>query len=168
MTFQSLASEPVHEATRPNRRDIFGEPPMELRERILTCALVLAWLIGLSASSLAQGPLNKQEFREQKKAEWRTAHRELQQRTLALYNDGRYEEAEASVRLLLHGAVSQLGPVLRRGRQPGGEPMTSYLLVDLVIHDEGGFQEYRSRVPEFIANYGGEYLVRGGAGFSAI
>ena len=40
--------------------------------------------------------------------------------------------------------------------------MAAYLLVDLDIHDQDGFQEYRSRVPEYIAKYGGEYLVRGG------
>ena len=40
--------------------------------------------------------------------------------------------------------------------------MTAYLLVDLDIHDQDGFQAYRSRVPEFIAKHGGEYLVRGG------
>ncbi len=40
--------------------------------------------------------------------------------------------------------------------------MAAYLLVDLDIHDAEGFQEYRSRVPEFIAKHGGEYLVRGG------
>ena len=40
--------------------------------------------------------------------------------------------------------------------------MAAYLLVDLDIHDQDGFQEYRSRVPEYIAKHGGEYLVRGG------
>ena len=40
--------------------------------------------------------------------------------------------------------------------------MTAYMLVDLDIHDMPGFTEYRNRVPEFIAKYGGEYLVRGG------
>ena len=40
--------------------------------------------------------------------------------------------------------------------------MTAYLLVDLDIHDQDGFQAYRARVPEFIAKHGGEYLVRGG------
>jgi uncharacterized protein (DUF1330 family) len=40
--------------------------------------------------------------------------------------------------------------------------MTAYLIVDLDIHDQAGFQEYRSRVPEFITKYGGEYLARGG------
>ena len=40
--------------------------------------------------------------------------------------------------------------------------MTAYLLVDLDIHDQDGFQEYRSQVPAFIAKHGGEYLVRGG------
>jgi uncharacterized protein (DUF1330 family) len=40
--------------------------------------------------------------------------------------------------------------------------MAAYLLVDLDIHDADGFQEYRSKVPEFIAKHGGEYLVAGG------
>jgi uncharacterized protein (DUF1330 family) len=40
--------------------------------------------------------------------------------------------------------------------------MPAYLLVDLDIQDVEGFQEYRSRVPEFIANHGGEYPVPGG------
>ena len=40
--------------------------------------------------------------------------------------------------------------------------MTAYLLVDLDIHDQEGFQEYRSQVPKFAAKYGGEYLVKGG------
>lgn len=40
--------------------------------------------------------------------------------------------------------------------------MTAYLIVDLDIHDPAGYTDYRTRVPEFIAKYGGEYLVRGG------
>jgi uncharacterized protein (DUF1330 family) len=40
--------------------------------------------------------------------------------------------------------------------------MAAFLIVDLDIYDADGFAEYRSRVPEFIAKYGGEYLVRGG------
>lgn len=40
--------------------------------------------------------------------------------------------------------------------------MTAYLLVDIDTHDQEGYQEYLSRVPEFIAKHGGEYLVRGG------
>jgi uncharacterized protein (DUF1330 family) len=40
--------------------------------------------------------------------------------------------------------------------------MTAYLLVDLDIHDAEGFQEYRSKVPEFIAKHGGKYPVAGG------
>ena len=34
--------------------------------------------------------------------------------------------------------------------------MTAYLLVDLDIHDPEGFQEYRSKVPEFIIRHGGK------------
>ncbi len=41
--------------------------------------------------------------------------------------------------------------------------MTAYLIVDLDVHDASGFQEYRDKVPAFIAKYGGTYLVRGGA-----
>ena len=40
--------------------------------------------------------------------------------------------------------------------------MTAYLLVDLDIHDQEGFQAYRTRTPEFIAKHGGEFLVKGG------
>ena len=40
--------------------------------------------------------------------------------------------------------------------------MTAYLLVDVDIHDPEGFQEYRTRTPEFIAKHGGEFLVKGG------
>lgn len=40
--------------------------------------------------------------------------------------------------------------------------MTAYMLVDLDIHDLAGFADYRAKVPEFIAKYGGEYIVRGG------
>ena len=40
--------------------------------------------------------------------------------------------------------------------------MTAYLLIDVDIHDPEGFQEYRTRTPEFIAKHGGEFLVKGG------
>jgi uncharacterized protein (DUF1330 family) len=36
------------------------------------------------------------------------------------------------------------------------------MIVDLDIHDQEGFEEYRASVPAFVAKYGGEYLVRGG------
>ena len=40
--------------------------------------------------------------------------------------------------------------------------MAAYLIVDLDIHDQAGFQSYRMRVSAIIAKHGGEYLVRGG------
>jgi len=40
--------------------------------------------------------------------------------------------------------------------------MTAYLIVDLDIHDQAGFQSYRTHVSAIIAKHGGEYLVRGG------
>ncbi len=40
--------------------------------------------------------------------------------------------------------------------------MTAYLLLDIDAHDAEGFQEYRSKASAFIAEHGGEYLVRGG------
>lgn len=40
--------------------------------------------------------------------------------------------------------------------------MTAYLIVDLDIHDQDGFQVYRNQVPPFVAKHGGEYIVRGG------
>jgi uncharacterized protein (DUF1330 family) len=36
-----------------------------------------------------------------------------------------------------------------------------YLIIDVDIHDEAGFEGYRKAVPT-LATYGGEYLVRGG------
>jgi uncharacterized protein (DUF1330 family) len=45
--------------------------------------------------------------------------------------------------------------------------MPAYLIVDLDIHDEKTFEEYRAQVPPMVAKYGGEYLVRGG-GFEVI
>lgn len=41
--------------------------------------------------------------------------------------------------------------------------MACYLIVDIDVHDPERYETYRHRVPEFIAKYGGEYLVRGGA-----
>ncbi len=40
--------------------------------------------------------------------------------------------------------------------------MAAYLVVDLEIVDQTGFEEYRKQVPQTIAKYGGRYLVRGG------
>ena len=40
--------------------------------------------------------------------------------------------------------------------------MAAYLIIDLEVHDQEGFQQYREGVGAFIAKHGGEYLVRGG------
>lgn len=40
--------------------------------------------------------------------------------------------------------------------------MTAYLIVDLKVHDQKGFDEYRRDVPPLVAKHGGEYIVRGG------
>jgi uncharacterized protein (DUF1330 family) len=40
--------------------------------------------------------------------------------------------------------------------------MSTYLVVDLDIHDPATFAAYRERVGEFVARHGGEYLARGG------
>lgn len=40
--------------------------------------------------------------------------------------------------------------------------MSAYMIVDLDIRDPTTFQEYREKVPAFVAKYGGEYLARGG------
>ena len=39
--------------------------------------------------------------------------------------------------------------------------MTAYLIADIDIHDDKGYEDYRRRVPAIIASYGGRYLVRG-------
>ena len=41
--------------------------------------------------------------------------------------------------------------------------MAAYLLVDVKVLDPAGFAEYQQKVPATIAQYGGRYLVRGGA-----
>ncbi|MHA1563669.1 MAG: DUF1330 domain-containing protein [Alphaproteobacteria bacterium] len=41
--------------------------------------------------------------------------------------------------------------------------MAAYLIADLTVHDPVGVEEYRQRVPAVIAQFGGRYLVRGGA-----
>ena len=40
--------------------------------------------------------------------------------------------------------------------------MAAYLVVDLEVVDQAGFETYRTQVPQTIAKYGGRYLVRGG------
>jgi uncharacterized protein (DUF1330 family) len=41
--------------------------------------------------------------------------------------------------------------------------MAAYALVDVEITDSAGFAEYRKLVPASIAEFGGRFLVRGGA-----
>ncbi|MCG8690737.1 MAG: DUF1330 domain-containing protein [Minwuiales bacterium] len=38
----------------------------------------------------------------------------------------------------------------------------AYIIVQVDVHDEEKYEEYRKLVPPTIAKYGGEYLVRGG------
>lgn len=40
--------------------------------------------------------------------------------------------------------------------------MAAYVIVDVEVKDAAGYEEYRKRVPQTIAQYGGRYLVRGG------
>ena len=41
--------------------------------------------------------------------------------------------------------------------------MAAYLIVDITVRDEQRYAGYRARVSDQIQQYGGEYLVRGGA-----
>lgn len=41
--------------------------------------------------------------------------------------------------------------------------MAAYLYGNIQIHDMALYEQYRAQVPAIIANYGGRYLVRGGA-----
>ena len=41
--------------------------------------------------------------------------------------------------------------------------MPAYLIVDLTVTDPAGFEEYRRQVSATLEQYGGRYLVRGGA-----
>ena len=41
--------------------------------------------------------------------------------------------------------------------------MTVYVIADIEVTDAAGYEEYRRRVPDTIAAYGGRYLARGGA-----
>ncbi len=41
--------------------------------------------------------------------------------------------------------------------------MAAYVIADVDVHDAATFEEYRKLVPPTIAQYGGKYLVRGGA-----
>ncbi len=40
--------------------------------------------------------------------------------------------------------------------------MAAYFISDADIQDSAGYTEYTTKVPALIAQYGGEYLVRGG------
>jgi uncharacterized protein (DUF1330 family) len=44
-----------------------------------------------------------------------------------------------------------------------GNSMPAYFIVDLEVTDPAGFEEYRQLVPATIQQYGGRYVVRGGA-----
>ncbi|HXR19014.1 MAG TPA: DUF1330 domain-containing protein [Steroidobacteraceae bacterium] len=41
--------------------------------------------------------------------------------------------------------------------------MAAYIFASVEISDPAAYEEYRRRVPTIIAEYGGRYLVRGGA-----
>ena len=41
--------------------------------------------------------------------------------------------------------------------------MAAYAIAEVEVTDPAQFEEYRKRVPATIAQYGGKYLVRGGA-----
>ena len=41
--------------------------------------------------------------------------------------------------------------------------MAAYIIVEVDVHDEAAYAEYRAQVPPTIAQYGGKYIVRGGA-----
>ncbi|HYG54503.1 MAG TPA: DUF1330 domain-containing protein [Burkholderiales bacterium] len=40
--------------------------------------------------------------------------------------------------------------------------MKGYLIAEIDVTDPAAFEEYRKRVPDTIAQYGGRYIVRGG------
>jgi len=41
--------------------------------------------------------------------------------------------------------------------------MAAYVIAEVVVTDPAAFEEYRQRVPATIAQYGGRFVVRGGA-----
>ena len=41
--------------------------------------------------------------------------------------------------------------------------MTAYLIAMMDVHDGAEYEEYRDKVPAFIAKHGGDFIVRGGA-----
>ena len=40
--------------------------------------------------------------------------------------------------------------------------MSAYVIAEIDITDPAAYEDYRRRVPEVIARYGGKYIVRGG------
>jgi uncharacterized protein (DUF1330 family) len=51
-----------------------------------------------------------------------------------------------------------LGPT-----QHGTTAMAAYLIANITVRDPARFEQYRAAVPAVIAQFGGRYLVRGGA-----
>src|SRR5262249_26380894 len=45
---------------------------------------------------------------------------------------------------------------------PRRTSMAAYVIADIEITDAAGYEEYRRRVPETVAQYGGRYMARGG------
>jgi uncharacterized protein (DUF1330 family) len=41
--------------------------------------------------------------------------------------------------------------------------MAAYVIAEVEVTDPATYEEYRKRVPAIVAQYGGKYLVRGGA-----
>lgn len=41
--------------------------------------------------------------------------------------------------------------------------MAAYVIAEVAVTDPAAYEEYRKKVPATIAQYGGKYLVRGGA-----
>src|SRR5262245_59659090 len=41
--------------------------------------------------------------------------------------------------------------------------MPAYLISTIEVHDTAGYEEYKKLVPPILANYGGKFIVRGGA-----
>ncbi|MFM8526681.1 MAG: DUF1330 domain-containing protein, partial [bacterium] len=42
------------------------------------------------------------------------------------------------------------------------QAMTTYMIVDLDVHDPVTYEDYREKAPAFVAKHGGRYLDRGG------
>jgi uncharacterized protein (DUF1330 family) len=40
--------------------------------------------------------------------------------------------------------------------------MSVYIIIDIIVIDQGLYEEYVARVPAVVEQYGGRYLVRGG------